>query len=53
VGAVEPRRGCDSAGSVNINASNAAAIAASPGLDSSHIILGQLAYRVRCRTPVL
>ncbi|WP_207304122.1 hypothetical protein, partial [Pseudomonas cedrina] len=37
VGAVELQRGCDSAGSGAENASNAAAFAASPGLDSSHI----------------
>ncbi|MDD0980951.1 hypothetical protein, partial [Pseudomonas shahriarae] len=30
---------CDSGGSANINPSNAAAIAASPGLDSSHLDL--------------
>ncbi|WP_172311109.1 hypothetical protein [Pseudomonas sp. WS 5079] len=43
VGAVEPQRGGDSGGSANINASHTAAIAASPGLDSSYIIFAQLA----------
>ena len=53
VGAVELQRGCESGGSASINASRTAAIAASPGLDSSHIILCQMAERVRCRTPAL
>ena len=39
VGAVEPQRGCESGGSANIHASSTTAIAASPGLDSSHIDL--------------
>ncbi len=51
VGAVEPRRGCESGGSGE-NASSAAAFAASPGLDSSHILNRvQHEYRSALRPP--